>query len=400
MFKYAAATRYKILSQATAHLLHLQDNYHIVMDQPHPNSVTLTRPSDPQAQCRLLSIPYELRYKIYRYALSDFPDPVPATQYGRDESYTRPRYFSPRLTDARLLQTCRAIYRETWTLPFTLKTHTHWICHKALAPPTCVPADDFIRPYKLSMICLAKRISDQQKADGFVLDKEGVIDVESTQIFAQVHMLQEGAVADALQRTILRPQQITLTIRRDDWAVWNPQLHLPGAWIGPVCEVLPDSVRRINIEVEQDLVRKEAVDAIVDQMRDKWFFKRKDGTRLYADASRDADDVTIWPLPPPTPDQLATWADFMGDDGLDLGTFDKEFYTVSVTFTPRSEFEVASGVVSANAKRAASAVVPQGGWESLDLLSPEPMQPATSASPPPPQEQPQEQQEHQHEEAT
>ncbi|KAI9898934.1 hypothetical protein N3K66_005395 [Trichothecium roseum] len=357
------------------------------MDKPHPHSLILTRPSDPQGQCRLLTVPYEIRYKIYRYALSDFPDPAPEKQYGRDESYTRPRYFSPRLTDTRLLQTCRAIYREAWTLPFTLKTHTHWICHRALAPPTCIPADDFIRPDKPSTVYLAKRISDQQKTDGYVLDKKGVVDVESTQIFAQVHMLQEGDVAYALRHTILRPRQITLTIRRDDWAVWNPQLHLPGAWIGPVCEVLPDSVRRINVEVEQDMLRKEAVDAIIDQMRDKWFFKRKDGTRFYADASRDADDVTVWPLPPPTPVELATWTEFMGPNGLDLRAFDKNFYNVSVTFTPRSELEVASGVVSANAKRAASAVVPQGGWQSLDLLSPEPMQPIMSASLPLLQEQ-------------
>ncbi|SPN98649.1 related to M.genitalium alanine--tRNA ligase [Cephalotrichum gorgonifer] len=71
-------------------------------------------------------LPAEVRSHIFSFALTDYPDPSPDKRYEKATCYTRPSYFAPRRTDTALLQTCRAVYAESWFLPVLLREQADW----------------------------------------------------------------------------------------------------------------------------------------------------------------------------------------------------------------------------------------------------------------------------------
>jgi hypothetical protein len=87
-------------------------------------SVDLTR-SLPQSQSILFQIPPEIRNRIFEYALAETNDP--SKPYGRDRTYYRPHEAYHPKSHVSLLQTCKAICRETRLLPVALARHTFWM---------------------------------------------------------------------------------------------------------------------------------------------------------------------------------------------------------------------------------------------------------------------------------
>lgn len=331
-------------------------------------------PPNSQEECHFLKIPPEIRTKIYRHLLHDFPNPSSDKKYGRDEAYARPGYFSPRITDISLLLVCRAIYIETWVLPFMYKAHTYWLCIKPLAPPACVPADDLLRD-SAAMANTARKISRWQENNGWHIDKPGAVHVENMQIFAQVHRLKEDKLATLFNTSVLRPRELTLTIRMDDWDIWAQELRLPGAWIEKVCKALPDSVTRVNVEIEQEKKKSASIDSMAKMIREKWFFKTRSGTKLLASLSGPAG--TEWHQPPLTDAEIAAIRSYVADDteATTILGWNKSFYVVSIPFAMKTQRELEGGEVSEVAQRGARGDLGEDGWESLNLaLSNEPTQ--------------------------
>jgi len=119
------------------------------MEQPIHTRI-LAIPPHPQDDCPLFNrFPAEIREHIFTLALADFPDPDAENRYESDTYYTRPAYFAPRKSDTRLLRTCRAVYNETWFLPFIMREQTHWLTSDERMPPECM----FSLSLSLSLSC-------------------------------------------------------------------------------------------------------------------------------------------------------------------------------------------------------------------------------------------------------
>lgn len=95
----------------------------------------LAKVDAPQSDSLFFKLPAELRIQIYKQVLEDFMDPSPTRQYRKNTCFTRSSYYAPRRSDVQLLRTCRAVYRETWSLPFVLREQTVWLTDKKRAPP-------------------------------------------------------------------------------------------------------------------------------------------------------------------------------------------------------------------------------------------------------------------------
>lgn len=120
---------------------------------------------------------------------------------------TRPHYFAPRKSDLTLLRTCRAIYHETWFLPFVLREQTHWLTSSERAPPEY---DAWTVWQKLSRI--TEKIAKQQGTDA--------VEIQSLRVFAQMYAVEGGQLASLLTSTpYMAPRSLTLTIRHADWWV-------------------------------------------------------------------------------------------------------------------------------------------------------------------------------------
>ncbi|OTA56228.1 hypothetical protein K449DRAFT_387581 [Hypoxylon sp. EC38] len=146
----------------------------------------------------------------------------------------------------------------------------------------------------------------------------------------------------------LYPRRLTLTIRHADWWYWEQDrpLRFEAQWIEGVCAVLPGSVREFYIELESLERKKDQVDSIAKQMREKWFFKRTDGVTLFPDVTGGNVEVSRW-------SGTSTWnGQTWTRDETAPGRID--YYVVCVPFRLQHVVERKGGAVSDEAVRAAS----------------------------------------------
>ncbi|OTA80281.1 hypothetical protein M434DRAFT_401823 [Hypoxylon sp. CO27-5] len=305
----------------------------------------LSIPAAPQDASPLFGVlPAEVRTFIFSLALTDYPDPTPDNQYAAETCYTRPHYFAPRKTDTALLRTCRAAYAECWFLPFVLQEQVHWLTAQDRAPPE----------YRVHMRGQTLRSRLQQireqrgDDDDDDDDDDEIVEIEGLRVFAQMYKLEEGRLAGLLRTPGLYPRRLTLTIRHADWWYWEQDrpLRFEAQWIEGVCAVLPGSVREFYIELESLERKKDQVDSIAKQMREKWFFKRTDGATLFPDVTGGNVEVSRW-------SGTSTWnGQTWTRDETAPGRID--YYVVCVPFRLQHVVERKGGAVSDEAVRAAS----------------------------------------------
>ncbi|KAL7787056.1 hypothetical protein V8C37DRAFT_391293 [Trichoderma ceciliae] len=290
----------------------------------------LSKEVDSQEESPLLSLfPPEIRSKIFTLALSDYEDTD--ALYNTDTCFTRPSYFAPRKTSTELLRTCRAIYRETWFLPFILREQTHWLSATNRAPPGYNERHSI--PELQQLLAEITRQLSQDK-----------IEIESLHVFAQMYRVEQGGLAVLLSTPGLHPRQLTLTIRHTDWWLWenDEPLRFEAEWIRGVSRAMSSSTREFRIELESLERKKDQVDAIGKHMAEHWFFERIDGTVLYADVSGKCQKVSRWT-------GTSTWHDhrWTRDENKD-GKLD--YYILTITFEPELALQRKGGVVSERAK--------------------------------------------------
>jgi hypothetical protein len=292
----------------------------------------LSIPPTPQEQSPLFSrIPPELRHEIFSLALADFPDPSAENRYEADTCYTRPSYFAPRKSDIRLLRTCRAVYSESWFLPFVMREQSHWLTARDRCPPTHWWEINYSGHLQTTLDQIRHQLG------------EDIVEIESLRAFAQMYKLEGGDLARLLRTPHLHPRSLTLTIRHADWWYWenDTPLRFNGGWIKDVCDVLSPSVREIHIELESLERKKNQVDSIVRQMSERWYFKRTDGVVLYPDFTLSANKVDRWT-------GSSTWHGKRWErDESRPGQID--YYIVDVVFRPMHVVQRRGGQVSTSA---------------------------------------------------
>ncbi|OAA63590.1 hypothetical protein SPI_03753 [Niveomyces insectorum RCEF 264] len=323
-----------------------------VLSLPLPlHAQLLTASPVPQDASPLFAIlPPELRSSIYTLALADYPDPAPDRAYDPDTCYTRPHYEAPRTSDTALLRTCRAVYAECWFLPFVLREQVHWLTAPDRAPP------EYDRRAR-THAALRAQLQQVQKQLGAGYNG-ALAQMAHLRVFAQMYKLERGALADLLRTPCLWPRRLTLTIRHADWWHWEDDepLRFEAGWLPAVSAALPDSVGELCLELETLARKQDQLDAIAQQMRTKWFFRRTDGAVLYADATdgspdgspdRDNSTVSRWT-------GTSTWnCQRWIRDETSPGHID--YYVVRVPFWPQHVVARRGGRVSDEARRAAEA---------------------------------------------
>lgn len=272
---------------------------------------------DPQPSSLLFKkLPAEVRFNIFCYALSDYPNPDPKKAYESWSCYTRPSYFAPRKAETALVLTCKAIYSECWFLPFRLYEQVHYaVANRNRAPP----GYEFSRQLtRLELSLQSMREREQQP-----------VLISNLRVFAQMCMLEQGALAKVLAVPELNPSIVTLTIRHTDWWNWehDQPLSFNGSWLEGVSQVMPPSVRELNIELESVDRKRYQVDEIARQMMEKWFFRRTDGVALYAFQQQEGHwrGTSRW--------ERLRW---VRDEILE-GVID--FYVATLTFLPETRLQ-------------------------------------------------------------
>jgi hypothetical protein len=288
---------------------------------------------DPQTASPLWSVvPPEIRSNIFAHALADYPDPSPDVHWGENTCYTRPSYFAPRRTDTALLRACRAAYAEGWHLPALLREQVCWLT----APDRRPSGHDWWRPLQT-----LKQVAEAQGAEA--------AEVARLRVFAQMVRLEGRALSFLFDTPFLAPRQLTLTIRHTDWWWWEHEqpLRFEAGWLAHASARMPASVREFIIELESLEKKKVQVDAIATQMRQKWFFKRRDGAILYPDLSDGGVEVSRWR-------GTSTWGgETWTRDETQEGCID--YYIVAVAFRLDHAVQRRGGVVNPETRAAAEA---------------------------------------------
>ena len=181
------------------------------------------------------------------------------------------------------------------------------------------------------------------------------VEIRSLRVFAQMWALE----ANYLYRLLvpgLRPRALTLTIRHQDWWWWEDDepLRFDSLWVESASRRLPPSVRELRIELESVQRKKDQVDEIARQMRERWFFRRQDDVVLFPDVE-DKGIVDTW-TGPSTVDGRAWTRDESRPGEID-------YYILTVVFRPARVVE-RTGVVSPSAR----AVAAGGGFERSALV--------------------------------
>ncbi|OIW27263.1 hypothetical protein CONLIGDRAFT_580045 [Coniochaeta ligniaria NRRL 30616] len=302
----------------------------------------LTVPPLPQSSSPLFTLlPAEVRAEIFSLALADYPDPSPSSHYSATTCFTRPSYFAPRITSVALLSTCRLVYAEAWHLPLLLREQVHWLTAPDRAPPE----------YRTGHIYGGGR--EQSRRLGRDLAQiagrlgTGEFEIEGVRAFAQMYRLEDGSLAALLGTPGLRPKRVVLTVRHADWWWWESDevLRVEGQkWLRGVCEVLAESVREVCVELESLERKRGQVDEISKQMRERWFWRRRDGVGLFADVTGVGDEVTRW-------SGTSAWNGqrWVRDETVE-GQID--YYVVAVWFRREHVVRQRGGMVSEEARRA------------------------------------------------
>jgi hypothetical protein len=219
-------------------------------------------------------------------------------------------------------------------MPFVLKEQIHWLTEQGRAPP------EYQFWYKEQKLRSQLQLISAQLG-------EDPVEIEGLRIFAQMYKLEMHKMEKLLAIPFLGPRRLTLTIRHADWWYWemDKPLRFEGGWIKGVCNVLPSTVREVCIELESLERKKDQVDSIAKQMGERWFFKRKDGVVLHADATGRSNEVSRWR-------GTSTWHDVRWTrDETEPGMID--YYLVSVTFWPEKVLERRGGKASDQARHSA-----------------------------------------------
>lgn len=286
-----------------------------------------------QSECPLFTkLPGEVRSYIYALTLTDYEDPNPRNKYSVNTCYTRPSYFAPRKTDIALLQTCRAIYQECWHLPYMLKEQSCWLTYPERAPPKHNPEHLMLK---------LRRISKIQGGDEAV--------ISHLRIFAQMFKLEKNTLGELLQRNpFLKFRVMTLTIRHADWWFWerDEPLRFEGEWIQQVNGKLSDATQEVRIELETVSRKQKHLAEIAKQMAELWFFKRADGTILYADTTPNAVEKTTW-----VGSSVWNKERWIRDE---IARFKIEYHVMTVVFRPEYYILNRGGKISGKARRNAT----------------------------------------------
>ncbi|KAK6535622.1 hypothetical protein TWF694_002077 [Orbilia ellipsospora] len=236
------------------------------------NRLTFTTDISPQPSSSLFRLPAEIRSQIYEEALTPTPDP--SNPYPTATCYTRPELPGPRTAAVALLRTCKAIYAETWHLPFLTSELIFYLTDDSRRPPR---AETFVGVQQI-LNKLAETDADTR--------------VRKVRFFAQLCNLEPGAqLQRILNMRFFQPLEITVTVRHTDFWWWesDESLRVGGDWVAK-CR-FPDSVRVINVEFESLERKKVQVDEICEQAVKWWEFIREDGTVL---ATRGEGEVVRW----------------------------------------------------------------------------------------------------------
>ncbi|KAL3477087.1 hypothetical protein BJX99DRAFT_226689 [Aspergillus californicus] len=234
-----------------------------------PPLLSSSTPPTPQQTSPLCTLPAELRTEIFTYALSPYEDNDPSTAYQKDTFWRRPGYSAPKRTSTALLQTCKAIYAETWFMPFALAEHIMYLTAHERAPKTTVKTREARLDIQRSLTEIRKLYGSVESGD--------------LRIFAQLYMLEPGDLLQGiLDRAFLMPRLVRLTIRYTDFWHWEQRqpLYIDSRWVNEVR--IPDSVTRFVMDFESLERRKDEVDILAKQAIEGWFFTRKDGRVLTA----------------------------------------------------------------------------------------------------------------------
>ncbi|GFP60468.1 hypothetical protein TASIC1_0019001400 [Trichoderma asperellum] len=290
----------------------------------------LAKEIEPQEESPLFSLlPPEIRTKIFTFVLLDYEDTD--SPYHLDTCYSRPSYFAPRKTSTELLRTCRAIYRETWFLPFILTEQTHWISAPDRAPPG-YQSWHSIRKLRELLPEISRQLSQDK------------VEIESLHAFAQMYRVEEGGLADLLHTPGLHPRRLALTIRHTDWWFWEDDepLRFEADWISLAAAAMSPSTQEFRLELESLERKKDQIDTIGKHIAENWFFKKSDGNVLYADISGKCHEVSRWT-------GTSTWHNkrWTRDENTD-GKLD--YYILTITFMSESSLVRRGGVVSETAR--------------------------------------------------
>ncbi|KAK6345684.1 hypothetical protein TWF718_007593 [Orbilia javanica] len=226
---------------------------------------------NPQHGSPLFLLPGELRNQIWEYALTpynDFSRPYPSST-----PYCRPDYYAPLTSAVSLLRTCKAIYKESWYLPWIKADLCFYLTSTDRRPP---------------------RVETVERVEAILNDlhSRGIdTSTNHVRVFAQAYQLEDRtSFPRILRMDHFRPREVVVTIRHTDFWYWerDAPLRLGGQWVSR-CE-FPESVKVFKLEFESLERKKEQVDDIAEQAAAYWEFKREDGARLSAIIEKPAGD--------------------------------------------------------------------------------------------------------------
>lgn len=304
-----------------------------------------------QPDCPLFRIlPAEIRNHIFSEALIDYEDPAASQKYAKDSCWARPSYSAPRRTDTALLRTCRAVYMETWFLPFMLKEQTHWVTSRERAPP-----DYNVDTSPIQLRTTVEAIKKQHK--------QPTVEINSLRIFTQMFILEGHEVAKLLESVPdLAFRRLCITIRHADFWFWEDDqpLRFEGLWIERLCRALPATVREVVIEMETVKRKSSQLDEIANQMAQRWHFRTKDERLLFADATPNSHEVSRW-------QGSSSWHNQRWiRDEVSEGVI--EYYVGAVRFRPKHAIEKAGGTLGDAVLRAsACANLVDSSWLRLHI---------------------------------
>jgi len=155
-------------------------------------------------------------------------------------------------------------------------------------------------------------VSDQRKS------------IPHAQVFAQLFLIEKGALENILNTPYFMPRTITITIRHTDIWFWerDEPIRLGSSWISR-CR-FPSSVQKVRVQIESLERKKEQVDCITSCMQNEWYFTRVDDVHLVATSTASEGWIGS-----------STWQDkrwIRDEDDREPGVL--HFYVVTVNFRP------------------------------------------------------------------
>ncbi|KAF3932510.1 hypothetical protein ABW20_dc0100231 [Dactylellina cionopaga] len=228
-----------------------------------------------QTESPLFKLPGEIRNQIWEYALSPYIDTSSA--YPPATCYARPDFLAPRKTAVALLRACKAVYLETWFLPWSAAELVFFLTWNVRRPPNVQSVDEV------------------QKVLNHLVDMKVDTSTKHVRVFVQHHLLQEGHLNNILRMNHFKPECITITLRHTDFEQWegDATLHVGSRWISYCDSLFPESVKVIRFEFESLERKKDQIDELAEQAIGGWKFTRKDGVVLSAVIGKDADNNLI-----------------------------------------------------------------------------------------------------------